>query len=114
MLNKILNWTLSAKIIFLFVFNTVVALVIIGAATYYFEEIGEELHQITSEDIPLTEAITKITAHQLEQSIHFERAARYAGLGANDSDKNNLIKKEVGKFSSLAEIVDKEILNAKI
>lgn len=51
-------------------------------------KIGTELFDITEEDIPLTNSITKITEHQLEQAILFERAVVY-GLLAN-LDKNNL------------------------
>jgi methyl-accepting chemotaxis protein len=49
-------------------------------------QVGEGLHTIAKEDIPLTEAITQITVNQLEQAIWFERALRFGEVLA---DKNH-------------------------
>ena len=35
--------------------------------------IGDELESIAEQDIPLTNPLTSITIHQLEQAVHFER-----------------------------------------
>jgi len=35
--------------------------------------IGDELESIAEQDIPLTNSLTSITIHQLEQAVHFER-----------------------------------------
>ena len=45
--------------------------------------IGQELEEVALEDMPLTRSITEATASQLEQSIAFEQAMRYAGVGAS-------------------------------
>jgi methyl-accepting chemotaxis protein len=42
--------------------------------------IGEELDSIVNNDIPLTTKVTKITEHQLEQAIIFERMIRYGEI----------------------------------
>ncbi|MEJ8553942.1 methyl-accepting chemotaxis protein [Tepidibacter sp. Z1-5] len=41
-------------------------------------KIGNELQEITNENIPLIEKITEITQSQLEQSIYFEQIYKYA------------------------------------
>lgn len=70
------------------------------------QQIGTELVEIAEEDIPLTEAITKITVHQLEQSIMLERAALASGAMTRDEKKFNYAKSE---FNRLASLVDEEI-----
>jgi methyl-accepting chemotaxis protein len=47
---------------------------------YSMNSIGEELFSIAEEDIPLTEKITQITVHQLEQAVQFERALHYGSI----------------------------------
>ncbi len=72
--------------------------------------IGTELVQIAEENIPLNNAISKITANQLEQSIMLERAALSAGVDVRDEQKFN---KAVAEFDRLANLVDEEIKDAE-
>ena len=73
-------------------------------------QIGSELESITEHDIPTTTILTQITAHTLEQNVHFERALHYgAMLGRYDKAEAKL-DKEIVKFDDLSEKVDKEIL----
>jgi methyl-accepting chemotaxis protein len=53
-----------------------------GYGILKISHVGQELHTIAEEDIPLTEAITEITTGQLEQAIWFERALRYGEVMA--------------------------------
>jgi methyl-accepting chemotaxis protein len=76
--------------------------------------IGKELDTIAKQDIPLTKILTKITTHQLEQAIHFERAVRYGEIKDRDPQVVPLLKKEVAKFGTLSNQVDKEIEGALI
>lgn len=39
--------------------------------------IGNEIEEIAELDVPISALLTKMTTHQLEQAIHFERAVRY-------------------------------------
>ena len=39
--------------------------------------IGDEIEEIAELDVPISALLTKMTTHQLEQAIHFERAVRY-------------------------------------
>lgn len=52
-------------------------LLVAVTATTKMASIGTEIEALAERDIPLTEIVTKITAHQLEQSINFERALRF-------------------------------------
>ncbi|MBB1486210.1 methyl-accepting chemotaxis protein [Oceanospirillum sediminis] len=49
-------------------------------ALFAMKNIGDELETIAHQDIPLTEKLTLLTEHQLEQAIHFERGMRYGLL----------------------------------
>ncbi|KTF17920.1 methyl-accepting chemotaxis protein [Pseudoalteromonas sp. H105] len=71
--------------------------------------IGKELDSIAKQDIPLTKMLTKITTHQLEQAIHFERALRYGEIKDREPHVIPLLKKEVTKFETLSHQVDDEI-----
>lgn len=75
--------------------------------------IGNKLDSIVTKDIALMVKITKITEHQLEQSIHFERAIRHGVLLKSNTMAPEKFKKEVKYFNSLSHKVDKEILEAK-
>ncbi len=87
--------------------------VISGFAIYQLQQIGSEIEAIAEQDIPLTEILTKITTHQLEQSIEFERAARYGESMASDSHAKELYVKAKDKFHALALKVDKEIIEGE-
>ena len=73
--------------------------------------IGIELESIAEQDMPLTEAITKVTTHQLEQAILLERIMRMGGIGQReDTDARHEIE---AHFLALASQVDQEIADAE-
>ena len=92
----------SAIMLFLIITNSVFAL-------FSFNLIGEELKAIVEQDIPLTQSITTITEHQLEQSIHFERALRYGALLQQEESAATHFKTEIASFDALSKQVDEEI-----
>jgi methyl-accepting chemotaxis protein len=49
-----------------------------GFGILKLSHVGHELETIAEEDIPLTEALTGVTMHQLNQAIHFGRSLRMA------------------------------------
>lgn len=63
------------------------------------DKIGKELVDIAEKDVPLTGFVTRITEHQLEQSILFERALFSASLMMQDFDGGrehfNTLKNEI-------------------
>lgn len=75
--------------------------------------IGGEIRELAEDNIPLTEKITAIETHQLEQSIWFERALRYGDVrAAQEHAQKGLVEAE-GKFEELAALTDREIKEAE-
>jgi methyl-accepting chemotaxis protein len=77
----------SKKITAMVLVMMILIVLIIAFTLYKVKNIGIELKEIAEEDIPLTEAITKITEHQLEMAIWFERALRQADKGNTQAFK---------------------------
>ncbi|WP_350333511.1 methyl-accepting chemotaxis protein [Coralliovum pocilloporae] len=83
---------------------------VVGVATisiWQMNKIGKELVSIAESDIPLTEVLSRITTHQLEQAIMFERVMRLYGV--QSPDKANKLAEARSRFLELAHKVDKEI-----
>lgn len=100
MLSKI---KISTKV-YLLGFSQLMLMVILGGiAINQMAKIGVELVDIAEEDIPLSRSITKITEHQLEQAIIFERALFQALLAeqsiAGANERFNDLKTEVIQLS---------------
>lgn len=75
--------------------------------------IGNELASIVENDIPLTAKVTKITEHQLEQAILFERMIRYGESMHEDKHAAEKFEYYEKEFEELAHKVDKEIKDAE-
>lgn len=76
-----------------------------GVGIYFMNRIGGEIAEIAEEDIPLTEALTDITLHQLEQGILLERGLRQAIQGGtNQADAT------AKAFVDMGHKVDEEIV----
>lgn len=59
--------------------------------------IGSEIEEIAELDVPISSLLTKVTVHQLEQAVHFERAARY-GEEMNTSSLPQDVRKAARKY----------------
>jgi len=71
------------------------------------------IDEVARIDVPLIETMTNIETHQLEQSINFERAVRYAEeIGKYDNAQSNFAVAD-SIFRYLAVLVDKELLEAE-
>jgi len=111
---------ISQKVYFLG-FCQLVLTVFIGWVGYnQMDKIGTEIVDITEKDIPLTNALTKLTEHQLHQAIIFERAV-LKGILANQNypkaqEKFDKLQKEVKKVTKkiTAEIKDVEVFLEEI
>ena len=53
--------------------------VIGGIGVYKMALIGAELEDISTKDMPMTVMLTKVTEHQLQQEILFEKMLRFQG-----------------------------------
>jgi len=80
---------------------------------YSMGKIGNELETIATEDIPLSNTVSRIAVHKLEQAIYFERAMRYGEFILSDTHSANLFKQSVKSFSDYQENITQEILNGE-
>lgn len=78
-------------------------ILLLSTVTYLkISGIGEEVEAITVNDIPLTNIISKITVHQLEQAVNFERAVRFGELMRADSVAEEHYNHAVHKFGQMS------------
>lgn len=90
------------------------ALIVVSlTATSKMASIGTEIEALAERDIPLTEVITRITAHQLEQAINFERAMRYGENMGRENKAAAHFKQSVTKFEALSLKVEKEVIEGE-
>ncbi|MBL4876064.1 MAG: HAMP domain-containing protein [Cohaesibacteraceae bacterium] len=84
-----------------------------GISIWQMDLIGGEIESIAERDLPMTAAITKITTHQLEQAINFERAVRsgYEKLALNTGD--NELLHSIKTFEKLSRLINVEIDQAQ-
>ncbi|WP_029060925.1 methyl-accepting chemotaxis protein [Labrenzia sp. DG1229] len=85
--NPISN-SVAAKILSLVAFLCIGLVVVAAVAIIQMNLIGKELANIAEKDIPLTEAISHVTNHQLEQAVLVERMMRIAGV-SDEAEKSH-------------------------
>jgi len=88
-----------------------------GAASIYFLfQLNNALKEIVEDDMPITERISRITIHKLEQTYWLERALRHAEIATleQQGDENNkrLLHEAQEKFKELAVKVKEDIADA--
>ncbi len=95
--------------------GVMLALMIIGYgyAITSMNSIGVELTAIAEEDIPLTEKLSAITTHQLEQAIQFERALHHGATLEYEAKAREKLDKAVKAFDGGTEGIEKEIRAAE-
>ena len=83
-----------------------------GFSLWQMSKISSEIDGIAERHIPLTNAMTKVTVHQLQQSVNFERAVR-AGVMTNafDGAKTGFDRAEA-TFEDLNSKISEEIADA--
>jgi len=90
--------------------------ILVGAAAtgiYQMNKIGVEIADVAEVDIPLTENITRITIHQLEQAVLFERGLTVGEQLASNPDTRERFQKIVTNFIDLGHKVEKEMKEAE-
>ena len=107
--NNLKNLNVGTKVLALVGFCLLALVSLSGLAIFQMAKIGKEIAMVAEVDIPLTNAITNITVHQLEQTIHYERAIRFGEFMANNADAAEGFAKDVKAFKKLAAKVDEEI-----
>ncbi len=114
-LNKvsIKNLPISTKIIGNSLFLLVILFAVAAYAYISMNRISHELESIANEDIPLTKNLTSLIESQLQQTVHLERAIRYAGVLESDKQAEKHFNNEVSVFNSFAEKALAEITEAE-
>ncbi|WP_053005895.1 methyl-accepting chemotaxis protein [Kiloniella spongiae] len=105
--------SVSAKILGIVALCLLSLMGVSGFSIYQMQQIGTELESIAELDIPLTNILTKITTHQLEQSVSYERAAKYGEHRTDDAHIGELYDKAKKSFADLTVLVDEEILKGE-
>ncbi|NRD75296.1 methyl-accepting chemotaxis protein [Shewanella sp. VB17] len=82
-------------------------------AIYSMYKIGAELESIADIDIPLTEKLADITAHQLQQSVEFERAMHYGNIQQTEKGATAKLQTAIKHFDHGTEQIETEILEAE-
>ena len=99
---KIKLYALAGILIAFMILSTTVSIV-------KMSNIGDEITAIAEQDIPLTEAVTKVTINQLEQAINFERLLRLGGEMKEDESALPHYKKAVKKFNEYSHVINTAI-----
>ena len=111
---RLQNINLRSQIYFLVGLLLVMMLLTTGVVITKLTTLRIELLEITEDDIPLTEAITKITTNQLEQAIWFERVLRHSLNMADSEEEAQAFKHAKEEFLRLAHLVDQELKDAEM
>ncbi len=83
-----------------------------GVGIWQMYKVGLEVEAIAERDTPMTAAMTKVTVHQLEQAINFERAFRAAEEVARHPEAQKTLDDSTAKFEKLTTQVDDEFIEA--
>lgn len=75
---------------------------------WQMSRVGQEIESIAEDDMPLTELVSRVTVHQLEQAVLLERILRLSGL-VTEATTEELAAVEAD-FERLSAVVDAEIL----
>jgi len=108
--NRFLNaLNLRTKIVGTAVLILLIFSISSGYTLYSMAGISNELTLISEKDLPLTQVISEVTVHQLEQTIAYGNAIRFA---YSDGVKSASVKESIGRFRTLSIAVDEEIERA--
>ncbi len=107
------NFTIGQKLIGVILLMVLMLGLVAGTGITQMQSIGAEIEEIAEQDMPLTEAITAITIHQLEQAINFERMLRYGEEMETKESARAHFDEAFEKFEELTHKVDAEILETE-
>jgi len=108
--NRFLNaLNLRTKIVGTAVLILLIFSISSGYTLYSMAGISNELTLISEKDLPLTQVISEVTVHQLEQTIAYGNAIRFA---YSDGVKSASVKESIGRFRTLSIAVDEELERA--
>ncbi len=107
------SMTVGAKIFGVVGFCLSLLAIVACVSIWQISRIGDEIDSIADRNLPLTEALTRVTVHQFEKSINFERAFR-AGLTLDsDRDAQATFETAVANFKAMKTQFDGEFILAR-
>jgi len=101
---KLSNFRVSSRIFALAAMLMVLLASVAGTGIWKMHKIGAEITEIAERDLPLTEIVTKVTVHQLEQAILLSKGTGHL----NPANVQDLAR----KFTELGHQVDAELKQA--
>lgn len=104
---------IAAKIYGLAAILLVLTAITTGYSLYAMNQLGSELESVAEQDMPITEAITRITVHQLEQAILFEQGINAAMQIASEPAARERFLKIEAAYAELGHKVKEELLGAE-
>lgn len=99
---------ISTRIYILAFINVLLISLIGGVSVIQMNKIGTELINVAEEDIPITNMLSKIAQHQLEQAVIFERSLSYAVATKYGEDRYQEMSLALNGFKGLAHNVEAE------
>ncbi|MDA7948516.1 MAG: methyl-accepting chemotaxis protein [Hyphomicrobiaceae bacterium] len=111
--SKLSNFKVGHKVWGLVGFLILANVTVAGVILFQMGKIKSEIHAVAEEHMPLTELTTKITVHQLEQAIYFERAVGQGWQMSTEASAAESFEKSVKKFDGLGVKLGKEIKQAE-
>ncbi|GAA6212493.1 HAMP domain-containing methyl-accepting chemotaxis protein [Hyphomicrobiales bacterium 4NK60-0047b] len=110
---KLQSMSVGTKVLAIVGFCIGLLVAVAGISIWQMSRIGVEINGIAERDLPLTVILTKVTTHQLEQSIRLERVLRAKGIRETAGSAEENFKLAFQDFKNYANKVDKEILAAE-
>lgn len=107
------SFKISTRVYLLAAVELVLLIAIGGTALIQMQKIGYALIDIAEEDIPITNLITQITEHQLQQAVLFERSLATGLAIASDLPVEKTVVELKTDFEKLSHKVDKEFKEAE-
>ncbi|UUX48133.1 methyl-accepting chemotaxis protein [Nisaea acidiphila] len=109
------NYSIRARMFAILAISIAFLIALAAFFSVQLRSIGDEIEEIAELDVPMTAMLTRVTTHQLEQAIHFERAVRYGEEMNNSALADDIRKKarehfarEVEAFLKHSKLVDEE------
>ncbi|OUR79443.1 hypothetical protein A9Q83_03290 [Alphaproteobacteria bacterium 46_93_T64] len=107
------NMSISQKIYGLAALLLLITVSVSFIGIIEMKSIGTEIEDIAERDMPITEKLTTLTIHQLEQAILFEQSIAVGARMAKDNSLKEQFKALQGNFSDLGHKVEKEIVEVE-
>lgn len=112
MMQLIHKITIKQKIVSLALLGIIVALFISGDSIYALNKIGKDIHAIAYKNLPVTEKISQISNHQMQQAIYLERTIRYLLEAKTDPAYKKQVEKYEGRIQLYSAQVTQESQSA--